>query len=136
MRVVFLGASPLAIKTAHLLSGEGHDVIIIERNAEHITEVSEHLDCAFLHGDGTRPDVLKEVDPVQSDILYCITDHDQTNIITSLVGKSLGIKRVVTKIEDEDYLPICEELGLSDTIVPDRTVSKYLVGLAKAVEDE
>jgi trk/ktr system potassium uptake protein len=136
MRVLFLGASSLAMKTARVLSEAGHDVVIIERNAERITEANEHFDCAFLHGDGTRPDMLKEADPARSDILYCITDHDQTNIITSLVGKNLGIKRVVTKIEDEDYLPICEELGLSDTIVPDRTVSKYLVGLAKTMEGD
>jgi trk system potassium uptake protein TrkA len=136
MRVVFLGASPLAQKTALVLSEAGHDVVIIDRDAERIKEATEHLDCAFLLGDGTRPDVLKEANPGQSDILYCITNHDQTNIITSLVGKSLGIKRVVTKIEDEDYLPICEELGLTDTIVPDRTVSKYLVGLTKAPEED
>ncbi len=136
MRVVFLGASSLSVKTAHALSEAGHDVVIIERDAERIREVSEHLDCAFLHGDGTRPDVLKEADPAHSEILYCITNNDQTNIITSLVGKSLGIRHVVTKIEDEDYLPICEELGLSDTIVPDRTVSKYLLGLVKATAQE
>jgi trk system potassium uptake protein TrkA len=136
MRVVFLGTSSLAMKTARVLSEAGHDVVIIERNAERINEASEHLDCAFLHGDGTRPDMLKEADPARSDILYCITNHDQTNIITSLVGKSLGIKHVVTKIEDEDYLPICEELGLNDIIVPDRTVSKYLVGLAKATGED
>lgn len=132
MRLVFLGATTLAVNTAQTLSKAGHEVVIIERDTARIDELDDTLDCAFLHGDGSRPDVLREVDPQETDILYCVTNHDQTNIITSLIGKSLGVARVVTMIEDEDYLPICEELGLHDTIIPVRTISRHLVGLTKA----
>jgi trk system potassium uptake protein TrkA len=132
MRLVFLGATALTVKTVQALSEAGHEIVIIERDADRIRELSEHLDCAFLHGDGSKPDVLKEADPARTDILYCITNHDQTNIIASLIGKNLGIPRVVTMIEDEEYLPICEELGLKDTIIPVRTVSRHLAGLTKA----
>jgi trk system potassium uptake protein TrkA len=135
MRLVILGATTLAVATAQALSKAGHEVVIIERDAARIEELNDTLDCAFLHGDGSRPDVLSEVDPKQTDILYCVTNHDQTNIITSLIGKNLGIARVVTLIEEEDYLPICEELGLHDTILPVRTVSRHLVGLTKASPD-
>jgi trk system potassium uptake protein TrkA len=136
MRLAFIGATGLTVKTAHALIEEGHEVVIIERNEDRIKELSEHLDCAFLHGDGSKPDVLKEVDPSRTQILYCITNHDQTNIIASLIGKNIGIPRVVTMIEDEGFLPICEQLGLHDTIVPVRTISKHLAGLAKVEETE
>lgn len=136
MRLAFIGATGLTVKTAHALIEEGHEVVIIERNEDRIKELSEQLDCAFLHGDGSKPDVLKEVDPTRTQILYCITNHDQTNIIASLIGKNLGIPRVVTMIEDEGFLPICEQLGLHDTIVPVRTISKHLAGLAKVEETE
>ena len=135
MRLVFLGATALAVRTAHALIEAGHKVVIIERNAERIEELSEQLDCAFLHGDGSKPDMLKEADPGNTDILYCVTNHDQTNIIASLIGMSLGVPRVVTMIEDEEFLPICEELGLKDTILPVRTVSRHLAGLAKLQEE-
>jgi trk/ktr system potassium uptake protein len=132
MRLVFLGGTTLVEKTAHALSEAGHEIVIIERDAKRIKELGEHLDCAFLNGDGSKPDVLKEADPARTDILYCVTNHDQTNIIASLIGKNLGIPRVVTMIEDENFLPICEELGLKDTIIPVRTISRHLAGLAKA----
>jgi trk system potassium uptake protein TrkA len=132
MRLVFLGATALAVKTAHALIEAGHEVIIIERDAERIKELSGTLDCAFLHGDGSKPDVLKEADPGHTDILYCVTNHDQTNIIASLIARNLEVPRVVTMIEDEEFLPICEELGLKDTIVPLRTISRHLVGLTKS----
>jgi len=136
MRLAFIGATALTVKTAHALIEEGHEVIIIERNEDRIKELGEQLDCAFLHGDGSTPDVLKEVDPSRTHILYCITNHDQTNIIAGLIGKNLGIPRVVTMIEDEGYLPVCAQLGLDDTIVPVRTISKHLAGLAKAEQKE
>ena len=131
MRLVILGATPLAVRTAHALIDEGNEVIIIERDEERIKELSGQLDCAFLHGDGSKPDVLKEADPARTDILYCITNHDQTNIIASLIARNLEVKRVVTMIEDEEFIPICEQLGLKDTIIPLRTISRHLLGLAK-----
>lgn len=136
MRLAFIGASPLTVKTAHALIEEGHEIIIIERSKERIKELGEQLDCAFLHGDGSTPDVLKEVDPGRTQILYCITNHDQTNIIAGLIGKNLGIPRAVVMIEDEGFLPVCAQLGLHDTIVPARTVSRHLAGLAKVEEKE
>lgn len=132
MRLVLLGATPLAVRTAHALIEEGNEVIIIERNDDRIKELSGQLDCAFLHGDGSKPDVLKEADPARTDILYCLTNHDQTNIIASLIARNLEVKRVVTMIEDEEFIPICEQLGLTDTIIPLRTISRHLIGLAKA----
>lgn len=131
MRLAFLGGSALTVKTARALIEEGHEVIVIESDADRIQELSEQLDCAFLHGDGSKPAVLKEVDPARTQILYCVTQHDQTNIIASLIAKNLGIPRVVTMIENEEFLPICEQLELTDTIIPISTISKHLVGLTK-----
>jgi trk system potassium uptake protein TrkA len=44
------------------------------------------------------PNILREVNPEQTDFLFCLTDSDQANVIASLVGRSLGFKRVVTSI--------------------------------------
>lgn len=137
MRTVFIGAGELSIETAKALVKKGHEVIIIETDKAKIDELSEEMDCSFLQGDGSRPDILREVNPEQSDILFCLTDSDQANVIASLVGRSLGFKRVVTSICDEQFEVICHELGLKDTIIPSRTISRYLedmVGGSKNVE--
>jgi trk system potassium uptake protein TrkA len=130
MRLVILGATSLAVTTAQLLIKAGHQVVIIDHDPERIKELDPQLDCGFLQGDGSKPDVLKEADPGNTDILFCVTNHDQTNIIASLIGKSLGVPRVVTLIEDASFLPICDELGLKDTLIPVRTISEQLAGLA------
>jgi trk system potassium uptake protein TrkA len=132
VRLAFLGATALSVMTAEHLIEDGHQIVIIERDADRIAELAEKLDCAFLHGDGSRPDLIKEADPANIDIFYCVTNHDQTNIIAGLIATSLGVPRVVVIIEDEDFLPICEELGLKHTIIPVRTISRHLAGLTKS----
>ncbi|GJQ58989.1 MAG: TrkA family potassium uptake protein [Candidatus Scalindua sp. AMX11] len=145
MRTVFIGAGEVSIETARALVKKGHEVIIIETDKIKIDELSEEMDCSFLQGDGSRPDILREVNPEQTDFLFCLTDSDQANLIASLVGRSLGFKRVVTSIRDGQFEIICHELGLKDTIIPSRTISRSLedmvsgsknVEVSKALKDE
>jgi len=126
MRAVFVGASSIAIMTAGLLLKRGHEVVIIERDKERISTLTETLDCGVLNGDGSKPAILKEADPTHTDLLFCLTGDDQANILASLVGSSLDFKRVVTKIVDPELEHICIELGLDETIIPARTIGRLL----------
>jgi len=126
MRAVFIGASALSVMTARFLLSRGHEVVVIEKDKEVIDALSAELDCGFLHADGSKPAVLREAGPEHTDVLFCLTGSDQANIISSLVGRSLGFGRVVTKINDPEFEHICIELGLEDTIIPARTVGRHL----------
>ncbi len=131
MRIVFIGASSLAVMTAHQLLRHHHEVIIIESNKDKITALSEGLDCGFIHGDGSKPAILKEANPTETHLLFCLTDEDKTNILASLVGRSLGFQRIITRIDDPELEHVCMELGLHDTIIPDRTISRFLSDMAE-----
>lgn len=134
MRIVLVGASSTAVATAKILLSRHHEVVIVERDKAKIDSLAEILDCGFLNGDGSRPAILKEVGPSQTDVLLCLTDHDQDNILASLVGHSLGFKRIVTKIEEPEYQHICAELGLTDTIIPDMNTAGTLADLVSGQE--
>jgi trk system potassium uptake protein TrkA len=134
MRIVFVGAADITVKTAELLIGRDHEVVIIETDAARIEALSEKLDCSFLQGDGSNPAILREVGPEHSDVLFCLTDNDQANLIASLVGRSLGFKRIITKISDPEFEGICRELGLENTIIPSRTISRYLSDMVRGVD--
>ena len=126
MRAVFIGGGALTVMTAGILLKRGHEVVIVERSRERIEELSKELDCGFVHGDGTTPAILRETDPEHSDFLFSLATNDQVNIITSLVGRSLGFPRVVTKIVNPEFEHICVELGLEETIIPAGTMGRYL----------
>ena len=134
MRVVFIGAGEAAVMATEALLKNGHEVIIIESNQDKIERLSETLDCSLLHGDGGNPAVLREVEPEQTDILFCIANDDKSNLIASLVGRSLGFKRVVTSIEDPAFEKICRDLDLDDTIIPARTLSKHLENMVEGLD--
>ena len=145
MRAVFIGAGKVSVETAKALIKKGHEVVIIETDKAKIDELSEEMDCSFLQGDGSQPNILSEVNPKQTDFLFCLTDSDQNNLIASLVGRSLGFNRVVTSIGDTQFEVVCRELGLKDTIIPSRTISRYLedmvgggenVELSTVIKDE
>lgn len=131
MRIVFIGTSKIALTSARTLIEDGNEIVFIEKNMEKIDQLSDELDCGFVHGDGSAPDILQEIGPKQTDFLFCMTGNDKDNIIAGLVGRSLGYSKIIIKIEDFAYEHICTELGLKDVIVPTRTISRYLVDMIK-----
>lgn len=133
MRIVFSGAGPLTVTAAKALTND-HDIVIIEINKEKIDALSEEIDCSFLHGNAATPAVLKEVNPKNCDFLFCLCNDDQTNIITSLLGRSLGFKRVVTTIEKPELEQMCREIGLEDIIVPVQATTRYLENMIKGLD--
>jgi trk system potassium uptake protein TrkA len=131
MRFVFIGTSKLSVSTAKRLVQRGHEVVMIEQERGRIETLQEELDCGFLHGDGSKPGILREAAPEDTDLLFCLTSNDQTNIISSLVGRSLGFHKAVTRIEDSDFEHICMELELYNFIVPARTIARHLADFAE-----
>ncbi len=126
MRIAFIGTNSLTLTTAELLLEDGHEVVIIERSRERIEELTERLDAGFIHGDGTSPDVLRDAEPENTAVLFCLLESDQTNILASLIGRSLGFERVVPRVNDPQFQHICIELGLNDSVMPNRAVARHL----------
>jgi len=134
MRIAFVGAGEITVRTAELLIERDHEVIVIENNPERIEELSDILDCSFLNGDGSKPAILREVGPDQTEVLFCLSNSDQANLISSLVGRSLGFKRVIPSLQNPEFEVICRELDLKDAIVPSRTISRYLADMVEGVD--
>lgn len=129
MRAVLIGAGSLTLMTARLLLKHRHEVVIIDADKTRLDGLATDLESGFLCGDGSKPAILREADPEHTDLLFCLTGNDQTNILASLVGRSLGFQRIVTRIEDPELEHICIELGLENTIIPARTIGRYLADL-------
>lgn len=129
MRIVFIGASEITQHAARLALQRGCEVVIIESDKDRIDRMAEQVDAGFIHGNGSHPAILREAAPEHTDILFCLTNDDLVNITGALIGRSMGVERVVPKIEDESYEGICRELGLQDTIIPSRTIGRYLADL-------
>lgn len=131
MRFVIVGAGTIGLSVARLLMRQNHEVVLVENDTKKIDELKDRIDCGLIHGDGSKPMVLREIDPKRADMLLCLTSNDQTNILASLVGRSLGYPRIMTRIEDPEFEHICIELGLDETIIPARTIARVLFDSAE-----
>jgi trk system potassium uptake protein TrkA len=89
------------------------------------------LDAGIVLGNGTKPAILRETGPGPDVLLFCLTGSDQNNILSALVGRSLGFARVIPKLDDPEFQHICLELGLTDTIIPDLAVGTTLADMAQ-----
>ncbi|GAB4228229.1 MAG: TrkA family potassium uptake protein [Chlamydiales bacterium] len=135
MRIALLSLNKITVSIAKLVIEDENEVVIIEKDKELIDEYSDKLDCSFLNGDGSSPEILKEINPTDTDVLLCFSSDDHKNIISALVARSLGVKRVVLSIEDPDLEKICNELDLKDVLIPSQAIGRYvkdLVSLKKS----
>jgi len=130
MRIVITGLTAMSLEAARAFAKRGDDVILIDPDQETFENVADDLDIAFIKGDGARPDVLSQANPSRVDVMYALCVDDKDNIIAALVGKAAGISRVIPKIEDRTYHPICDEIGLTDRVDPAHAIAKALVHLS------
>lgn len=135
MRIVFVGASNLSVEAARSLLDDGHEVVIVDEDAERLGGLEEmDLDCGLVHGDGSRPAVLTELGPGNTDFLFCMSASDQDNILAALAGKRLGFGRVVAKIDDPDFSGLCSELGLEDVLIPSQETANAVADRVAGIE--
>lgn len=135
MRIVFIGANALTVEAARALLGNGHEVVIVDEDEARLRALEDmDLDCGLVRGDGSRPALLSELGPGNTDFLFCMSGSDQDNILAALAGKQLGFGRVVAKIEDSDFSGLCAELGLEDVLVPTQEAANAVTDRVAGIE--
>lgn len=135
MRIIIVGASRFGTETARALTDDGHEVVIIDSNRERLEELTDSLDCGFVHGDGTLPTVLRDAYGDHADALVLLTNEDDVNILAGVVGRSVGFERIIPQIVRAELLSVCDELGLGDVITPHSTVARSIVEALKSNAD-
>ncbi len=122
MKIVIIGAGSVGFQLAKTISRREHDVILVERDQEQIDNVSEHLDCRFVVGNGVSPHVMREIGMADCDLVAAVTDRDEINIISCQTAHALGAKVKVARVRQEDYYQDHRLLldGIDRAINPDQ----------------
>lgn len=132
-KVVIYGANRVSITLAKQLEKIVHDLALIEPTLENANAAADTLSkTVVLHGDGTDPSLFNEINLQDADFFLALSDNDQSNILSALMAKKHGAKRVLVITNDPDYLPILDTIGMDITINPRLiTVSAILRHLRK-----
>lgn len=105
MRIVVVGAGEVGFNVAQMLSGEGHDVVLVDWDTARVERTSGILDALVLHGNGASPKMLEEAGIRKASLLVATTGSDETNITACLAAKHHGVERTVARIHNPDYYP-------------------------------
>lgn len=82
MKVVIVGAGLVGTMLARHIIADHGDVVLVERDEERARHASNRLDCMVMRDDGNSIAVLEEAGLAKADALVCVTDSDETNMIT------------------------------------------------------
>jgi trk system potassium uptake protein TrkA len=136
MRVIIVGAGEVGFQISKVLTAEGIEVIVVDRDKKRLKRVSETLDVSVVVGEGGVPSILEEAGAREADILLAVTDMDETNMIACLVAKVMfKIPRNVARIRSLEYInndPLLKSLGIDPAINPEVEAGKAVVRLIEA----
>ena len=88
MKVIIIGAGEVGYHIADVLSREGIDTVVIDKDEERLREIAEALDVQTVVGSGSSPEVLKRAEITNADMVVAVTDSDETNMIACLLAST------------------------------------------------
>jgi len=104
-------------------------ITFVENDEERCEELERRYNVPIFQGDGTKLEILDQVEPQKMDVAIAATNHDERNTIMALQAKRLGIERVVAIARDPDYVELLEASGIVCISAPYATaamVENYL----------
>ena len=103
MKVVIVGDGKVGGTIARQLSGEGHDIIVIDNNTSVLNNASNTMDIMSVEGNGASMLVQKRAGVPEADLLIAATSADEVNMLACLLGKKLGVPHTIARVRNPIY---------------------------------
>lgn len=135
MNIVIVGAGEVGRNVARTLSGEGHNIYLVENDDAQAKSADEELDVQVIRGNGARPQVLAQAGVTQSgdvDILIACTNRDEVNMLSCWIAHSAGVPNVISRARNLEFTDSADwgkKLGIDLMISPERSIAREVVGL-------
>ena len=116
--VMVMGGSRIAVRLAHMASDK-LKLTIIENDPDicrRLPEKCSGCDVRIIHGDARNNDVLREEGIGAMDAFVALTDASETNILTCLAAKEMGVNKTIAEVENIQFISEAEILNIG-TIV-------------------
>ncbi len=124
--IMILGGSRIGKRTAKKLEKQ-FNVKLIEINKEKSFLLADFLDNSLvINGDGSNIDLLLEEGIKNMDVFIAVTGNSEINILSSLLAKKFGVKKVIAEIENIDYIDLAENMNISSVINKKLIAASYI----------
>lgn len=127
-RIMIVGGGNVGAGLAHRLEKSYH-VKLIERNQQRAAELAERLqDTIVFYGDASDQELLAEEHVEQVDVFIAITNDDEANIMSAMLAKRMGAKKVMVLIQRRAYVDLVQGSVIDIAISPQQATISALLG--------
>jgi trk system potassium uptake protein len=114
--IMILGGSRIGKHVAMYMQ-KTCEVKLIDSNIKKCETLSEILDnTLIINGDGRNVDLLEQEGITKMDAFVAVTGNSETNILSCLLAKKMGVKKTIAEVENMEYINLAENTGI-DTII-------------------
>ena len=113
MYVIIVGCGRVGSELANLLSNEGHNVVVIDKNSSSFGRLGGAFNGITLTGNGFDQALLKHAGIEKADAFCAVTNGDNTNLISAQVAKKIfNVPKVIARVYDPQRANIYAALGM------------------------
>ena len=130
MKIIIIGNGKVGFTLARQLSGEDHDLVLIDKEAEALRSADTTLDILCMEGSGASIQTLREAGVQDTDLVISVTGSDELNIVCCLIAKKLGARRTVARVRSPEYYReaslLKQEVGVNIIINPEYAAAQEI----------
>ncbi len=122
MKIVIQGAGEIGSHLAKMLRKEANDITVIDDDPQRLRNITSIADVIAIEGPPSSLRVMREAEVQTADLFISAVPfvHQDVNIVSALLAKTLGAKKVTARIDDSDYLSaenklIFKQMGIALT---------------------
>lgn len=117
MFIVIAGGGKVGYYLAKELVQQGHEIVVVERDARRAAEIEADLGSIVMVGDAAETTVLREAGAERADVVAAVTGDDEDNLVICQVAKvRFHADRTIARINNPKNGEIFHLLGIDDTV--------------------
>ncbi len=122
-RIMLAGGGNIGHRLARALE-QNHQVKVLERNPARAKYLAQRLNKAIVfHGDSADEELLREENVDQMDVFCSLTNDDEANILSSMLAKRMGAKKVMSLINRPAYVELVENQEAIDVAISPQLIT-------------
>ena len=134
MKIVIAGAGEMGSHLARMLSGNGHDITIIDSDQKLLSEVGSLADVITVEGDSTTFAVLREASVRKCDLFIAVNHEENDNVVAAMLAKKLGARKSIARIDNNEYLEpnnkeMFIDMGIDYLFYPEKVAAREVINL-------
>jgi trk system potassium uptake protein TrkA len=104
LKIIVVGAGKVGDTLVNRLAEEGHDLVIIDKNVNRLTELANLCDCMGIIGNGASHGVLEEAGVASADLFISVTESDELNLLCCTIARQFNRNlATIARVRNPDY---------------------------------